>query len=190
MKLIMNIKNNQRGQNLMELVVGVGLLTIVVGAIAVVTLSSLKNTQYSKNQIQATQFAQQNMEVVRSIRNSNYGICLESDLALTPRTCSAWQDIWNVNFDTPTYPSACSSPPCNFKIMVPCTVRTGATTTEQKPFCLAYSPTLTVTVLSRFTAEIIISDEAAGQKKVTSKVYWDDAGGQHSSNLVSILSKY
>lgn len=182
--IIADKKNNQRGQNLLELVVGVGLLTIVVGAIAVITISGLRNTQYSKNQVQATQFAQQNMEIVRSIRNSNYGICLQSDTT----TCTAWQDIWTVNFDTATPPSACSSPPCNFKILVPCNVRVG-TIVEQKPYCLTYSPTR-LTFLTRFTSELIISDEAPGQKKVTSKVYWDDPSGQHSSNLVSILSKY
>jgi hypothetical protein len=194
LKLLMTKNQQQEGQSLLELVVGVGMLTIVVSGIAVVTLSSLRNTQYSKNQVQATKLAQQNMEIIRTIKNSNFGVCLQSDPSPQGSSCTAWENIWDVTFGVYSSPAGCSITSCTFNIMNNgCTVRTGAATTEVKPICLGYSAARGVGTgaLSSFTTDIIIEDEAVGQqKKITSKAYWMDPTGEHSSNLVTVLSKY
>jgi Tfp pilus assembly protein PilV len=192
LNLLICRKKCQQGQSLLELVVGIGMVTVVVGAIAVISLSSLRNTQFSKNQIQATKLAQQNIELVRTIKNSNFGVCTQYSQTAGAGTCSTWQDIWNVNFGTYSdTTNTCSGaiPYCTFNIIYSCTALVAAGVTETKPICLNYSATRAATGVN-FTSSVIIEDEAAGQKKVTSRVYWTDTTGEHSSNLVTILSKY
>ncbi len=179
-----------KGQSLLELVIGVGLITVIMGAMAVVAINTLRNTQFSKNQTQATKFAQANLELVRTIKNSNFGVCLQTDGA----TCSRWEDIWAVNFGTAV--PGCTTG-CTFNVQsdvinnVPgnCPV-TGGTT----PFRLKYSAVNGIS--GRFTYQIIIEDEANLQKRVTSRVFWNDStttgasGTEHSSDLVTILTRY
>lgn len=176
---------------------GVGMVAIVVGAIAIVSISSMQNTQYSKNQIQATKLAQQNMELVRSIKESNYGVCLNSDIIQNPppnTTCSSWEDVWGITFgafsETPT--PHCATVDCTFTVIYGCNIRTANGGTESKPICLNYSSSKTAagSNLSNLTSLIIIEDEATGQKKVTSRAYWSDTTGEHLSNLITIFSKY
>lgn len=62
----------ENGQSLVEVLVGLATASIIVGAITVATLSSLNNATYSKNQNLATQYAQQGVEIVRSLRDRDY----------------------------------------------------------------------------------------------------------------------
>ena len=55
----------------MELVVGISLITVVIGAIAVITTYSSRNSQFSKNQAQATKLAQENIDVVITIGDAS-----------------------------------------------------------------------------------------------------------------------
>lgn len=174
----MNVMNN-RGQTLMELVIGVGLVAVIVGAVAILTVSSLRNTQFSKNQAQATQLAQQNMEKVRTIKNSNFGVCLENELS--SGICSTWEQIWTTNFGTM---SAGCTTGCTFELKNSCTVAGG----EVKPLCLSYKAAKT-TIGGNFTYQVIVENETVGEKKVTSNVFWTDISGEHSSQLVTVLGK-
>jgi hypothetical protein len=153
------------------------LIAIVVGALAVVSINSLKNTQFSKNQALATKFAQDNLERVRTIKNANYGVCGQGE---STNNCSTWNDIWPTQYGSG---GTCNG--CKFVIQDSCTVRTG----EVRPFCLVYNQTR-ADLGDGFTSQITIEDEAASQKKVTSKVYWTDSSGEHSSDLITIFSKY
>lgn len=161
------------GQSLMELVVGISLITVVVGAVAVITTYGLRNSQFSKNQAQATKLAQQNLELVRTIKSSNYGVCT---LDQPPTACSSWEDIWPPNAGVGSY-----------TILKGCTVNQ-----VPKDYCLQYKTPTAVWNLDTpgFTGEIIIADEATvNQKRVTSRVYWTDTTGVHSSDLVTVLSQ-
>lgn len=60
----------QIGQGLVEVLVALGISAIILSAIGMAVISSLRNTQYSQNQNLATQFASQGIEVVRHIRDS------------------------------------------------------------------------------------------------------------------------
>lgn len=60
------------GQSLLEVLAALGAATIIVTAIVVVIINSLSNTQFSKNQNLASQYAQEGMEVVRHMRDSDY----------------------------------------------------------------------------------------------------------------------
>lgn len=179
--MFLKIKNYQKGQSLLELVVGVGLIGIVVSALAIVSFSSLRNTQFSKNQIQATKLAQEHLEIVRTIKNSNLGVCL---FGQSTSACSTWEEIWSVNFGT--YPSSCIAG-CTYRIINSCYT----TSAGLKNLCLRYTNSTTQLGTSgRFSYQIILEDEGTGQKKATSLVYWSDASGQHSSNLTTVFGRY
>ncbi len=76
-----------KGQTIIEVLVALGAAVVVVTAIAIVVISAINNTQYSKNQNLATQYAQQGMEILRQIRDSTYATfntyngtyCLDKD---------------------------------------------------------------------------------------------------------------
>lgn len=61
---------NDKGQTLLEVLGALGAATIVLIAIVAVTGTSLSNAQFSKNQNQATFYAQQGIEIVRNLRDS------------------------------------------------------------------------------------------------------------------------
>lgn len=164
-------KLTSRGQSLLELVVGLSLIAAVITALAITTTYSLRNTQFSKNQALATKLAQENMEKVRTIKIANYGVCLKNEEL---NNCSSWENIWNFNFGT------------GIKFVVienACSVDGSV-----KPLCLKYSASV-ADLNNGFTGEVIMADEASGQKRVTAKVYWTDTTGQHSSDLVTVFSK-
>lgn len=62
-----------RGQTLIEVVVAIGIFGVVMVAISTIIISSLSNVQYSKYQNQATQYAQEGMEVIRNWRDTSFG---------------------------------------------------------------------------------------------------------------------
>lgn len=162
-----------KGQTLMELVVGVSLISVVVGAIAVVTTYSLRNSQFSKNQATATKLAQEKLEIVRTIKSSNYGICL-SGQQLT--ACSSWEDVWSHSFGS------------GEEYLIPANGCTVAGVT--KPYCIQYKgPVSTWDLGNGFSGEVIVKDEVADQKRVIVRVYWTDTTGLHSSDLVTVFSR-
>lgn len=65
-------KKYQKGQTLLEGVVALAVSAIIITSITVVVVRALANAQYSKTQNQATQYAQQGMEIVRNIRETDW----------------------------------------------------------------------------------------------------------------------
>lgn len=174
--------NKQKGQTLLELVVGMSLVTVIIGALAITTTYSLRNSQFSKNQTQATKYAQEYMEQVRTIKAANYGICFTGQA-----TCSNWEEIWTPG--SPGYSqfqSNCVPSGCKFYIPGGCTATGGSS-----PVCLRQIVTPS-NIGGIFTAEVILTGEPGfedTQKRVKATVYWTDASGQHSSDLVTVFSK-
>lgn len=68
------IKKRDCGQMLIEILVAMGTAVVIISAITVTVISALNNAQFSKNQNLATQYAQQGMEVVRKIRDSDWSL--------------------------------------------------------------------------------------------------------------------
>lgn len=60
-----------KGQTLIEVLIALGIAGVVISAVTVVVTASLNNAQYSKNQNQAVAYAQEAMEVIRQIRDSD-----------------------------------------------------------------------------------------------------------------------
>lgn len=63
---------HQSGQTLIEVLVALGIAGIVVAAIVTLVTVALKNTQFTKEQHVATEFAQQAMEQIRTIRDTQW----------------------------------------------------------------------------------------------------------------------
>ncbi len=61
-----------KGQSLIEVLVALGIISLIVTGVATIITQSLSNTQFSKDQEAATKYAQEGLETVRSVRNSNY----------------------------------------------------------------------------------------------------------------------
>src|SRR3989338_1965261 len=66
--------SRQNGQTLLELVAAMAVAIIVVVALTFATIASLRNSQFAKNQSQATKLAQEGIEIVRSARDRNQTI--------------------------------------------------------------------------------------------------------------------
>lgn len=176
--------NNAKGQSLLELVIGLSLISVVIGAIAIITTYSLRNAQFSKNQAQATKLAQENLEKIKAIRAASYGICYSG---VANNSCVGWDNIWGHDF---TILGGTTGE--KYKINT-CTL---SGQTQSKPYCMEYdtsSSPAPVAGNANFSSEIRILNEGAydsGQKKVISRVYWTDNSGSHQSDLVTILSRY
>lgn len=72
MNVIRQIIKNSKGQTLIEALVALGVAGIVISAITIVLNSSLGNAQFSKDQNQATHYAEEGMEYMRKIRNQDW----------------------------------------------------------------------------------------------------------------------
>ncbi len=64
--------NGEKGQTLLEVLVALTAAVVVVYAITTAVISALSNAQFSKNQVLAAQYAQQGIEIMRQIRDSDW----------------------------------------------------------------------------------------------------------------------
>lgn len=90
----------QSGQTLAEVVVAIGVIVLLVTGLVVGTSVTLKASQYSKARSQAVKYAQEAVELARSLRDSSWTTfaayggtsqCLDGDGVWTPTSgaCSA-----------------------------------------------------------------------------------------------------
>src|SRR3989339_2291227 len=70
---------SQKGQTLIEALVSLSIAVIVIGAITIVVLSSLNNAIFTRNQNQATQYAQEGLEITKRIALSHTGEFLSTE---------------------------------------------------------------------------------------------------------------
>lgn len=61
----------EKGQSLIEVLVGLATGVLIIGAITAATVTALSNAEYGKNQALATNYAQQGMEIARNMRDSD-----------------------------------------------------------------------------------------------------------------------
>lgn len=61
----------KKGQSLIELIAATGIVLLIVTGILVSTNRSVKNTDFSKTQAQATKYAQEGIEIARNERDQN-----------------------------------------------------------------------------------------------------------------------
>lgn len=161
---------SHKGQSLLELVVSIGLLIIVVTALAITTINGLRNSQLSQNQSQATKIAQEGIDGVKSIRARN---CVVSAAGgsyywyniATGGTNSIWS---NLTFDTSGR---------NFQPVInSSTCQLTEANSEQ--------------IDSKFVRVININKTVSGDLLVNSTVSWNDNTGDHRSSISTLLTNY
>ena len=62
----------QKGQTLLEILLAFSVAILVLGAVIGGVITTLSNTQYTKNQNLARSYAQEGMDIVRGIRDSSW----------------------------------------------------------------------------------------------------------------------
>jgi Tfp pilus assembly protein PilV len=65
-----NYSFSNAGQILIEVLVALSVIVVVVSIVTITTATSLSNVEFSRTQNQATQYAQEGMETIRSLRTS------------------------------------------------------------------------------------------------------------------------
>lgn len=161
------------GQTLLEVVVVIAVGTIVVGALVLATIASLRNAQFSKNQVQATKLAQEAIEKVKSDRDRNRGI---SGFVMNGAPVVDWQDsdLWNKQIT-----NDCAAP-CYFKI-ISSGINWIASLSGGEPLNNG-----------QFIRVVVLSDDPSSytsEKKITAIVSWTDFSGSHESRLTTVLRK-
>ena|SRR5258708_7775228 len=168
-------KLSQAGQSLLEITVTLGISVVIVIAITTITIQGLQGSQFAQNQILATKYAQEGLEKIKQLKDSNTGIYISSN-----NQTYFWYNspnlIWSFNFSNNSNllankfkfdPASCSG--------VICAPKNISSANDQEK-------------LANFQRIIIFENFAGNQLKVTCKVSWADASGSHESNLVTILS--
>lgn len=91
-----------KGQTLIEVVVALGIGAIVLYAISTTVISSLNNAQFSKDQNLATQYAQQGVEVLKQMKDTNLSgflglnrvnYCMDENNVLTEKSLNCEQNL-------------------------------------------------------------------------------------------------
>lgn len=67
-----NLFEDKRGQGLIEVLVALGIAVVIIAAISRLTLNSLNNAQFGKDQSAANNYAQEGMDFLRKVRNSDW----------------------------------------------------------------------------------------------------------------------
>ena len=63
---------SESGQTLLEALIALATAVVIISAMTVMVFSSLNNAQFSKNQNQATQYAQQGIEFLKNLAQSDW----------------------------------------------------------------------------------------------------------------------
>ncbi|MBI2021688.1 hypothetical protein HYS93_02255 [Candidatus Daviesbacteria bacterium] len=169
---------SQKGQSLLEITVTIGLIVIVVTALTLTTILSLKNSRFSKDQVKATKYAQEGLERVRAIKGRDYAVCKPSVTSV-----AKFSELWSTSNICPVG--------CKFVLTQASISSCPVALAPDSPFWLLESSSLEQ-ISDGFTREIVIKDidDGTKQKQVFSRVFWSDVSGKHSSELVTILANY
>ncbi len=87
-----------KGQSLIEVVIGLAIAVIIMTAVTTLVINSLQNAEFSKNQNLAEQYAQEGIETMRNLRDSNYS------------SFSSFSGTYCLNKNDPTLVSSCTTP--------------------------------------------------------------------------------
>lgn len=173
------MSSKEKGQTLVEVLVALTVGIVVIGALAIATIVSLRNSQFSQNQLLATKLAQEGLDLVRTLRDRDGKL----SGTIGPTNLNRFSDLWSINLAKVTTPT----PECDpvFKgyfyfdsVSLP-SLRSAACTTLED-----------ILPMKLFGRQVLIEDDdSVTTKKITVKVSWTDNSGKHESNLQTILGK-
>ncbi len=175
-----NKTQNQQGYTLVEVVISITVSIMVIVALTFATISSLRNAQLAKRQAQATKYAQEGLERVRSIRDRNDTITTNFS------GVSTFNDLWSI------FMSQNCNGTCFFKF------QSSTLTSVSNATCTTCTEAINDTNnMGVFKRQIQITDQDCSttvncyqiEKQITSIVTWSDFAGEHQSKLATILRK-
>lgn len=183
------MKLNQKGQSLIEIIIALGVVMIVTLGFTNITLTALRNSQHAKNQNQATRHTQEALEIIRVIRDLNYGVNVPTSGTVTQR----WDDyVWEIG-DTNT---RCTQLGGSFPVNSSSTgyfLRTfnsGAGCTREQILTGANTETFWRTIRMTARAFNTNAPPTATEVEITVTVEWDDSKGTNSVEASTILSQW
>lgn len=180
MKQVKNL--TEKGQSLLEVTITLGISISIIVALTITTVQGLRGTQFAQNQVQATKFAQEGLERVRLLKNTNTPITyLGATYYWNSTTSTNW--IWtsqSLPF-TFQFPTNCITVACNQLLPL-----SGPLSSQGEIINGVYYRKIT---LENFQPNSS-SPTDPNALKVTSIVSWTDFTGPHQSNLITVISKY
>ena len=175
------MKINQKGQSILEVAVSLGLIMVIVTILTITTINGLKNSQFAKNQVLASSYAEQGIELIKYARQRDCRINIAATPGVGPYY---WADrsggkilIWE--YATNPIPAG-NAYAFEINTAAPCTV-TQTTITN-----------LGQTINTIFTRKIKLErlDPNINTIRVTASVNWTDYTGEHTVENVSIVTNY
>ncbi|MDQ3098433.1 MAG: hypothetical protein M3Q44_01685 [bacterium] len=180
---------NQEGQSLVEVVIALGIAVIIVIAFTNATITSVRNSQFSKNQNLATKYAQESLELIRAVRDQN-----TSGSVTDGGSLSSWGDLWGINLNVVTNTGVTGMTGYCFnlnKANLTLTKRAGTTP------CADTNGSGTILDenldnLGVFYRKINITDDGTTltKKQISVRVYWSDNRGQHKTDVTTFLTNW
>ena len=99
-------KVKEKGQSLIEIVVVLSVASVVITALMISVINSLKNAQFAQMQSRSTKYAQDGAEKVRAVRDRDGRVVFN----YTGGSTAKFSDLWNLHM------SGSCSPACRFKL--------------------------------------------------------------------------
>lgn len=161
---------SNKGQSLLELVIVIAVAIIVIAALTSATISSLRNANFSKNQLQATKFAQEGLEKVRSIRDRDGFV-----IANFGSSTTKFSELWSVKL------SETCAIPCLVNFLL-----------DPLNNSLTQNNSTAEDLGGSFQRWVKMTDDSTtfqSKKTITVIVTWVDFAGSHESRLTTYLRK-
>lgn len=176
----------ESGQSLIELVVVIAMTVLIVTALTIAAIASLRNTDLAKSQVQATKLAQEGLERVRQARDMNgliAGLGGPDPIISWDGNAAGNGALWDHDIRAACDDTA--SPPvyCFFKLQGPNGLKF-ISSSATFPYDLP-----TIEEIGNFQRAIILEDSSPTKKLVISVVQWRDYSGLHESRLSTYLGK-
>lgn len=169
------LNHHEKGQSLIEVLMVLMVATIILMSISVVILNSLKNSQFAQNQINATKLAQDSIDKIKTIRDRNQDEAVSFD-----GNKYKFGDLWDIFMSDACEVSGVPGP-CYFTLVTDSTLKSDETVQQWE------------NIGEGFSRQILFEDDASSyqkEKKITVKIKWTDASGDHESNLQTILTDH
>ncbi len=174
----------QAGQTLIELVISIALMLIIITGVTVLTVKGLQNSQFSRNQVQATKLAQEGIEKMRTIRDNNFTVCGWAASANTV----APNGLWSANCTTGCkYIIRQTSGTCNVSSTSDLWINFNSSPSVTEDIGVSgvtFKRVVTVTNGTDLTGAL-----NPNVKNINVTVSWTDSAGPHVSNVETVLTK-
>ncbi len=188
MKINVTPRINEFGQSILEVAVSLGLIMVIVTILTVTTINGLKNSQFAKNQILASSYAEQAIELVKSVRQRDCPVTI-TDTSLGTNRDYYWSDRSNGHTIIWEYVTSNPLPEGNTYAFT-INTGTGVNCKALQNNTTAGGETLNTVFNRKIKLERLDTSVNRNVIRVTATVNWSDYSGNHTVENVSIITNY